>query len=140
METQTIIKKLRIIFYVCTAIMCVCAAVSHFAMPNVSDTLGDSTKYILQLACSLLPMFVAIVAYTQAPVFVAKAKKEQRAQAYKRWSIVTMLLFTCTIIMNILVKYALDYDSAYYCAAICVVMFVLSYPRQSKLTEATNKQ
>ncbi len=139
METPTIINKQKKIFLICATTMCVCAIVSYFAIPDMSATLSDSTKYTLQLTCSLLPMTIAIIASMQAQRFITKAGNAKKAQTYKRMNTTTMLLFTWAVIMNIIVKYAIDYDSAYYCAAICVIMFALSYPRESKLAETPNK-
>lgn len=121
--------------------MCIATAILYCFVPYIGNSIDDNTKYSLQILCSLIPMAIAIIVAIRVPSLVFKSVKEKRLMLYRRWNIVAMSLLTFAFVLNVFVKCSIDYIGAYYCATICIFMFVLLlYPKHEKLIEFLNKE
>lgn len=129
MEEQTI-KKQRTLFWILTAFMCIATALIHFiAIPDISSIIDPNHLFALQTSCFVF-MLIAI--------FIKHIYRHIRKMTEWEYYIIQTNSLTCAFLINILMPRLIGYDSAYYCAAICFVIFVLNYPTLAKETPETN--
>lgn len=138
---EKIIKKLKQFFFICILVMCIASVLLYCFVPYIGNSIDYDTKYVIQILCSIIPMAMTIIVTIRVPSIVLRSVKEKRLMAYHRWNIAAMVLFTLAFILNVFVKCSIDYVGAYYCAIICILMFVLLlYPKHEKLVEFLNKE
>lgn len=130
MEKQTI-KKQKTLFWVLTALMCIATALIHFiAIPDISSIIDPNNLFALQTCC-----FVSIlIAIFIKPIIYRRTRKINEWEYY----IIRTYSLTTAFLINILMSRLIGYESAYYCAAICFVMFLLNYPALARQKDTTS--